>query len=243
MSHLADAWKIAPPSYTPPTPGFSTTIYSPLSPISPSSIYSQDQNNAFHNNPYNINFPVSNHQIHPHIWRAPPQELPVRTPSTLATRQDIKTHKFIYGNPRGPSELPGDDIRSELDSRRAAEFESPVLGRLGLWKGDGRGGGGRHDQTKRSRNGGHENENTASQTWMPPEGWASQDLHMNAHPSRQARRVKRESRGEAVSAMQSLGVLDVVDEEVEVEVRGGGRVGGRSAERREDKGRRYNCEA
>jgi hypothetical protein len=119
-----------------------------------------------------------------------------------------------------------------LDSRREAEFESPVLGRLGLWKGDG----GR-DRARRSGKGVGANENTAFQTWIPPEGWAAQDLYMNAHPSRQGRRVKREIRGEVAGAMQGLGVLDVVDEEAEVEGRGRNTGGGKSAERGEAKGR------
>jgi hypothetical protein len=60
---------------------------------------------------------------------------------------------------------------------------------------------------------------------------------MNAHPSRQARHVERGSRGEGAGAMQGLGVLDVVDEEVEVEGRGRDKGGGKSAERGETKGR------
>jgi len=112
----------------------------------------------------------------------------------------------MYGDVRGPSELPGDDLRSELDS---AGPESPVLG--GMWKG---GGGGRGAQR---------------QGWMAPRDWGLQDTHTERDVSEQEKSVDRQGEGEGDIGVQRLGVLDAIDEEVD----GRGGMIGRTVEVRE----------
>lgn len=116
----------------------------------------------------------------------------------------------MYGDVRGPSELPGDDLRSELDS---AGPESPVLG--GMWK-DGSGRG------------------TQRQGWMAPRDWGLQDMRTNRNVSGQERCGEGKDKGEVDGGVQRLGVLDAIDEEVD----GRDRVNGRSVEMREVRGRK-----
>ena len=116
----------------------------------------------------------------------------------------------MYGEVRGPSELPGDDLRSELDS---AGPESPVLG--GVWKGgDGRG--------------------TQRQGWMAPRDWGLQDSQVNRDVSEQNMSRERKGEGDGDGGVQRLGVLDAIDEEVD----GRGGINGRTVEMREVKGRK-----
>jgi hypothetical protein len=51
---------------------------------------------------------------HPHNWQPSPQELPVTNASTASSSP--RPHKSINGHGRGPSELSGDQARSELES-------------------------------------------------------------------------------------------------------------------------------
>ena len=115
----------------------------------------------------------------------------------------------MYGDVRGPSELPGDDVRSELDS---AGPESPVLG--GMWKGGGRG--------------------TQRQGWMAPRDWGLHDVHENRKIVEHEISVYRKGEGEGDIGVQRLGVLDAIDEEVD----GRGGINGRTIEMREVRGRK-----
>jgi len=116
----------------------------------------------------------------------------------------------MYGDVRGPSELPGDDLRSELDS---AGPESPVLG--GMWKGGGGGGGG--------------GRGTQRQGWMAPRDWGLQDMHAKRDVSDQELSGERKREGEGDIGVQRLGVLDAIDEEVD----GRGGINGRTVEMKE----------
>ena len=116
----------------------------------------------------------------------------------------------MYGDVRGPSELPGDDVRSELDSSGP---ESPVLG--SMWKS----GGGRGIQR---------------QGWMAPRDWGLQEIHTKRDVSEQEKSVDRKGAGEGDIGVQRLGVLDAIDEEVN----GRGGINGRTIEMREVRGRK-----
>jgi len=116
----------------------------------------------------------------------------------------------MYGDVRGPSELPGDDVRSELDS---AGPESPVLG--GMWKGGGERG-------------------TQRQGWMAPRDWGLQDMHEDRNVVEQEMSVDRKGEGEGDIGAQRLGVLDAIDEEVD----GRGGIHGRNFEMRDVRGRK-----
>ena len=174
----------APPTYTSPNPGFDNTFYghpSPLNQHSQSPYDPQDPRYIAyaHHDP---NYASDNHAYHSHAheWHTPPQELPNSTPSNPTPAQ-FRAHKSMYGHSRGPSELSGDGLRSELDSGGEVEPESPVLG--GMWKGD---------QGSRDRH--VTGSDTPPQVWMAPQDWASQGTKPTASDQQgpEERREERE---------------------------------------------------
>ncbi|RAR05396.1 Poliovirus receptor-related protein 2 [Stemphylium lycopersici] len=134
----------APPQYTSPTPNFSDGFYSPPAhqhpqPYShpPHPNYPQNTNS---DDPYFSPYPQSQLDLNTNFSQAshhylPPQELPLShaTPTSPRTPARFRSHKSMYGHARGPSELSGDEPRSELGSGPA----SPAVG-----NGGGGGGGG-----------------------------------------------------------------------------------------------------
>ncbi|CAN9245540.1 unnamed protein product [Alternaria sp. RS040] len=193
----------APPTYTSPNPGFDNTFYghpSPLNQHSQSPYDPQDPRYIAyaHHDP---NYASDNHAYHSHAheWHTPPQELPNSTPSNPTPAQ-FRAHKSMYGHSRGPSELSGDGLRSELDSGGEVEPESPVLG--GMWKGD---------QGSRDRH--VAGSDTPPQVWMAPQDWASRGTKPTA-PNQQGpeeRRGEREPGGKM--RPYGLGVLDDAPQE------------------------------
>ncbi|CAN9179422.1 unnamed protein product [Alternaria alternata] len=177
----------APPTYTSPNPGFDNTFYghpSPLNQHSQSSYDPQDPRYiayAHHDPNYASDNPA--YHSHAHEWHTPPQELPNSPPSNPTPAQ-FRAHKSMYGHSRGPSELSGDGLRSELDSGGEVEPESPVLG--GMWKGD-----------QGSRNRHVAGSETPPQVWMAPQDWASQGTKPTASNQQglEERREEREPGG------------------------------------------------
>ena len=106
----------------------------------------------------------------------------------------------MYGHSRGPSELSGDGLRSELDSGGEVEPESPVLG--GMWKGD---------QGSRDRH--VTGSDTPPQVWMAPQDWASRGTKPTASDQQgpEERREEREPGGR--TRPYGLGVLDDAPQE------------------------------
>ena len=67
-----------------------------------------------------------------------PKELALTSPTTATTPLKYRSHKSMYGHVRGPSELSGEQERSELSSGP----QSPDMrGGSGVWKGGGVVGG------------------------------------------------------------------------------------------------------